>query len=287
MIDKYSDEALKDYACIHKGKVRDSYRIDSKSRLLVVSDRVSAFNKKLSTEIEGKGAILNSLTNWWFRQTQNIINNHLILSVAPNKSLVREAQPIRIELVLRKYLTGSLWRAYSQGQRLFFGQELPEGLKKQEAFAQPIITPTTKDDEDLPLHNEQDIFDRGLASPELWAEMKNKALLLFQFGQRVLENQGILLVDTKYEFGLIDGQLFLIDEIHTPDSSRFWDAAQYQQNPEQLYHYDKEYLRQWMLEQKENKGTYPEYISKPIARELKKRYSDLYQKLTGYLQALG
>lgn len=282
----YSDEALASLECLHQGKVRDSYRLEEQSRLIVVSDRISAFNRKIKTPITGKGAILNSMTNWWFKQTQNLIPNHLIWSVAPNKSVVKEAEPIRIEMVVRGYLAGSLWRAYQKGERSFYGQTLPQGMSKHQAFEQAILTPTTKDEDDSPL-SEAEILEKALVSPELWAEMKAKALALFSFGQQILKSKDILLVDTKYEFGLINGQLTLIDEIHTPDSSRFWDARQYEKDPLSPLHLDKEFLRYWLLEQETKLGFMPEELSPEMAQEVYERYLYIYQRITGQHEILG
>ena len=285
-MNNYSDEALSQYELLHQGKVRDSYRVDAQTRLIVVTDRISAFNRKIKTPIPGKGAILNSLSNWWFAQTKNLISNHLIWAVSPNKSLVREAEPIRIEMVVRGYLAGSIWRGYERGEREFYGYTLPEGMHKHQAFEQPLVTPTTKDEDDSPL-TEAEILEKGLVSPELWQELKAKALALFGFGQQVLQNKGILLVDTKYEFGLLDGQLILIDEIHTPDSSRFWDANQYAQDPLKPMHLDKEFLRYWLLEQEAAMGELPEVLPKEIVAEVARRYAYVFQRITGLTEPLG
>ncbi len=264
---------------IHAGKVRDSIRIDKQKRLIVVTDRISAFNKNLVNAIPLKGGILNSLTNFWFNKTRHIIDNHLIEQIDENVSMVKEAQPIRVEMIVRAYLTGSMWRGYQKGKRIFSGVKIDEGLKKNQKFANPILTPTTKDKDDTEI-TEQEIIERGLADKDVYQLMKQKALELFDFGSKYLLERGIILVDTKYEFGLIDGKLILIDEIHTPDSSRFWDKNDYEKSPENAEQIDKEFVRQWMLAHKKD-GKVPEKLPKNIVEETSKRYSEIYKIITG------
>ncbi len=264
---------------IHRGKVRDSMRINSKKRLIAVTDRISAFNKKIKTPIPGKGAVLNGITNFWFEKTKDIIPNHLVEAVDPNLSVVREAKPIRVEMIVRAYLTGSMWRGYEKGQRTFSGVTVPDGMKKNQAFDAPILTPTTKDELDTEI-SEKEIIRLGLVSKPVYQKMKKTALALFERGSRYLAKKGIILVDTKYEFGLLDGKLILIDEIHTPDSSRFWRAADYKKSRTKVAQMDKEFVRQWMLKNKVA-GEVPLVLPARIVRETARRYREIYELITG------
>ncbi|MBK9458824.1 MAG: phosphoribosylaminoimidazolesuccinocarboxamide synthase [Sphingobacteriales bacterium] len=267
------------FPTLHSGKVRDSLRFDEHSRLIVVTDRISAFNLKIKTPIPHKGAVLTAIANFWFSQTQHIIPNHIIRQIDPNITLVKEAQPIKVEMVVRAYLTGSMWRGYQDGQRTFSGVSVPNGMQQNQAFPTPIITPTTKDDFDTEV-DEQMIIENGLASPQIYEQMKQASLALFGFGSQYLAQRGIILVDTKYEFGLLNGQLILIDEIQTPDSSRFWRTTDYQANPQTAEQIDKEFLRQWLLKNTIN-GEIPTTLPDEIANETSRRYQEIYQIITG------
>jgi phosphoribosylaminoimidazole-succinocarboxamide synthase len=264
---------------LHRGKVRDSLRVDDKTRLIVVTDRISAFNKKIKTPIPNKGAVLNGIAGFWFEQTENIIPNHVIEIIDPNLMLVKEAEPIKVEMVVRGYLTGSMWRGYEEGQRNFSGAIVPDGMKKNQKFESPVLTPTTKDEDDTEISPEE-IIRTGLVSAEIWDKMSKKALELFKFGSEYLESKGIVLVDTKYEFGLLEGELILIDEIHTPDSSRFWRKSDYEANPDNAEQIDKEFVRQWMLANKVN-GEVPLVLSEEVIRETTRRYEEIYEMVSG------
>lgn len=264
---------------IHQGKVRDSIRIDDKTRMIVVTDRLSAFNKVLETPIPTKGAVLTGIANFWFSKTKHIIDNHIIEQIDPSATLVKEAIPIRVEMVVRGYLTGSMWRGYENGQRTFSGVTVGEGLTKNQAFDTPILTPTTKDKDDTEI-DEQGILAAGLVSQEIYTQMKEKALALFAFGSQFLQERGIILVDTKYEFGLLDGQLIIIDEMHTPDSSRFWNVDDYAENPATAEQIDKEFVRQWMLRNKKD-GEVPNSLPPAVIRETSRRYQEIYQRVVG------
>lgn len=264
---------------IHAGKVRDSIKIDDKTRLIIVTDRISAFNKNLINAIPHKGGVLNSLTNFWFDKTKDIIKNHLIEQIDENMSIVKTAIPIKVEMIVRAYLTGSMWRGYQTGKRVFSGIEVGEGLTKNQAFPSPILTPTTKDKDDTEI-SESEIISRGLVSKDIYQEMKTKALELFSFGAKLLLEKGIILVDTKYEFGLIDGKLILIDEIHTPDSSRFWDKVDYEKSRENVEQIDKEFVRQWMLKNKVD-GKVPDELPDSVTTETSNRYKHIYKLITG------
>ncbi len=264
---------------LHRGKVRDSYRVNEQTRLIIVSDRLSAFDSVLETAVPHKGAVLNGLADFWFERTQSIIPIHILKLIDANATLVREAQPIKVEMVVRQYLTGSMWRGYQQGQRTFSGVTVPDGIGKHQSFGQPILTPTTKEESDREITPEN-LVREGWVSRELYEQMAEKALQLFKIGSDLLAQQGIILVDTKYEFGLLNGELMLIDEIHTPDSSRFWSAEDYARNPEGVEQMDKEYVRQWLIANKKD-GQYPRALPADVTQEASRRYLDIYQRITG------
>ena len=254
--------------------------MDAETRLVVTTDRISAFDKVLDSAIPHKGAVLNSLTNYWFEQTREIVPNHLVRAVDPCASLVREAEPLRVEMVVRGYLAGSAWRHYRSGGRELCGVTLPEGLGLNARLPEPVCTPTTKED----IGHDQEItpagiVDHGLASAELYAEMARVSIELFKKGSRLLAKRGLLLADTKYEFGLIDGKLTLIDEIHTPDSSRFWDGVRWEQNPEAAESLDKEFVRGWLLERQVG-DEIPDALPDEIVAETSRRYLELFERVT-------
>jgi phosphoribosylaminoimidazole-succinocarboxamide synthase len=260
------------------------YRAGDK-RVLITTDRISAFDRVLGL-IPFKGQVLNELSAWWFEQTRHIIPNHVIEVPDPNVTIAREAVSLPVEVVVRGYLTGvtntSLWTLYAQGERNPYGIVLPDGLQKNDPLPIPIITPTTKaiggaHDE---LLTRGQIIQRGLVPPLLWEEVEVKALALFAYGQWVAQRAGLILVDTKYEFGLIDGKLALIDEIHTPDSSRYWTKESYGsgRRPE---HFDKEYMRFWFVKQGYRGEGQPPAMPDDFAAEMAQRYIAAYEKLTG------
>lgn len=265
---------------LHNGKVRDSYSINSSTRLIAVSDRLSAFDFVLETPIPNKGAVLNSLSSWWFQQTEHIIANHFIKQIDPNITLVKEAEPIRVEMVVRGYLSGSVWRGYEEGERTFSGVSLPDGLTKNSKFNTPVVTPTTKEKSDRPISAKELVMEK-FVTEEQYSIMHKKALELYMFGQQILEQKGIILVDTKYEFGVLNNEIILIDEIHTPDSSRFWNKIDYNANPEHARQIDKEFIRQWLIENKVN-GQYRTSLPKEIIDEASKRYIEIYESVTGH-----
>ena len=266
-------------ADVYFGKARDSYLLKDK-RLIVTTDRISAFDCVLGA-IPYKGQVLNQLTNWWFQNTRDIVANHLISEVHPQATLVKEAEPIRIEVVVRAYLTGSsktaLWTLYEKGEESKYGVELARGLKKNTALERPLVTPTTKDESDSPLTSEQ-ILELGLADEALWNQIHETALNLFQRGTELAKKAGLILVDTKYEFGLCDGELILIDEIHTPDSSRYWVAGSGTQAAP--LHQDKEVLRLWLVEQGFRGDGEPPAIPQDLAIRLAEHYIDTFERLT-------
>lgn len=271
---------LPDLPAPHRGKVRDSYSVNGK-RFIVTTDRVSAFDRVLGT-IPFKGQVLNQLTNWWFSQTEDIVSNHLLEEVHPNAIWAREAEPIRVEVVVRAFLTGSsktsLWTLYEKGEEEQYGLKLPPGLQKNSPLSMALVTPTTKDESDRPLRKE-DVVELGLASLEVWEEVQRVALALFERGRALADKAGLVLVDTKYEFGLIDGKVTLIDEVHTPDSSRYWLKGT-EGEPAPL-HQDKEVLRLWLRAQGfQGDGDAP-VIPEDLALRLAGHYLDTFEKLTG------
>jgi phosphoribosylaminoimidazole-succinocarboxamide synthase len=276
IINKITSPQLKK---IHTGKVRDSFRINDETRMLVVSDRISSFDSVLNSEIPYKGAVLNGIAAWWFEQTQDIIPNHYLRSIDPNIALVREAQPVKIEMVVRAYLTGSLWRKYQNGERKISGLTIPDGMTKNQKFPAPLLTPTTKEEHDREI-SPADIVKEGWISQEIYDQMAEVSLKLFARGTDLLNKKNIILVDTKYEFGLIDGNLVLIDEIHTPDSSRFWAVDSYKDDPENAEQIDKEYVRQWLLNNQKN-GKVPEILPQEVIDETSRRYLAIYKIITG------
>lgn len=263
---------------IHRGKVRESLRIDDKRRAIVATDRVSCFDRVFQTAIPHKGAVLNSLAAAWLSKTRHIIDNHLLEVIDPNISLVREVKPIRVEMIVRKYLTGSLWRKYERGERTISGVSLPDGMQRNDPFPQPILTPTTKGETDEEISPEA-IVQSGLVDEKTYQKMEEVSLELFSYGFELCASKGVMLVDTKYEFGLCDGELLLIDEIHTPDSSRFWSAEHYEKDPRNEYSLDKEYIRQWVLSQP-NKETIEE-LPVEVVQEASNRYLQVYEMLLG------
>ena len=264
---------------LHRGKVRDSYRVDDQTRLIVVSDRLSAFDSVLETAVPHKGAVLNGLADFWFERTQHIIPNHVGKMLDANAMLVREAKPIKVEMVVRGYLTGSMWRGYERGQRTFSGVTVAEGIGKHQPFPVPILTPTTKEESDREI-TPDNLVSEGWVSSELYEQMAETSLRLFDLGSKWLAERGIILVDTKYEFGLLDGELMLIDEIHTPDSSRFWASEDYARHPEGAAQMDKEYVRQWLIANKKD-GAYPRALTPEVTQEASRRYLDIYERIVG------
>lgn len=266
------------------GKVRDIYA-NGDERILITTDRISAFDRVLGA-IPFKGQVLNQLSAWWFEQTKDIVPNHVIAVPDPNVTIGREADPLPVEVIVRGFITGvtstSLWTLYKNGDREPYGIRLPEGLKKNDALPRPIITPTTKatagaHDERL---TREEIIKGGLVNETLWKQVETAAIALFQRGQAVAKKAGLVLVDTKYEFGLIDGKLTVIDEIHTPDSSRYWVAGVYGADGEPES-FDKEFLRRWFVQQGyKGEGT-PPTMPPELVAQVALRYIAAYEKLTG------
>lgn len=270
-----------------EGKVRDSY-VEEKRRTIVVSDRVSCFDVVVGT-IPLKGQVLNQMAAFWFEKTRELAPNHLISVPDPNVSIVRELAILPVEFVTRAYLTGvtstSIWTAYARGDREYCGQRLPEGLRKHERLPQPLLTPTTKAEqgEHDELTSRAELVRRGALSAELYDRAEALALELFAAGSAWAASRGLILVDTKYELGRDDaGRLVAIDEVHTPDSSRYWYRDRYEQalahgrDPEAL---DKEYVRRWLQEQGYRGDGAPPALPVAVRCEAARRYIEAYEQI--------
>lgn len=273
-----------------EGKVREWYSLPDRRRLLVTTDRLSAFDRILAA-VPFKGQVLNQLSSWWFEQTREIVANHVIGLPDPNALLAVEAQPFPVEVIVRGYITGvtstALWYRYSLGERNIYGYTFPEGLHKNDRLPGPIITPTTKGgptghDERLTC---SEVTGQGWLDAATWDEVQNAALALFRRGQEVAGAAGLILVDTKYEFGRgPDGRVMLIDEVHTPDSSRFWKADSYAgcladgREPE---NYDKEFIRLAYAERGYRGDGQPPAMPDALWAAASRRYIDIYERLTG------
>lgn len=269
-----------------KGKVRDLYFMPNRL-IMVVTDRISAFDVILPRSIPYKGAILNQIALHFLQHTRDIIPNWVLASPDPNVSIGVIATPIPIEVVVRAYLSGHAWRLYQSGQRSICGVALPEGLQENDPLPNPIITPTTKahhgHDEDI---SKDEIIKRSLMTPALYEQVEHYALLLFERGSRMAKEQNLILVDTKYEFGIYNDQLILIDEVHTPDSSRYFYLDSYEQlqsagkAQRQL---SKEFVRQWLIEQgfQGKPGQAVPFMSDEVVEHIMQRYIELFTTLTG------
>lgn len=273
---------------MRKGKVRDSYDLGDKL-LLITTDRQSAFDRVLAN-IPFKGQVLNQVSAFWFQNTTHIVKNHVISIPDPNITLATKCKVLPVEFVVRGYLTGSTdtsaWTLYSKGQRNICGNKLPEGMVKNQKFDKPILTPTTKSDtHDEPISAEQ-IIDQRLIDENTWRKLESIVMSLFDYGTKIAKSNGLILVDTKYELGIDDhGEIVLIDEIHTPDSSRYWLEESYQsrftehKEPENI---DKEFLRLWF---KDHCDPYKDAVlpeaPQELVTELSRRYIKLYEMITG------
>lgn len=269
----------------YQGKVRDTYRHGDRLTL-ITTDRLSAFDHVLTT-IPFKGEILNQLASFWFEKTAHVVKNHVIDIPDPNVTVARRCEAFPVEFVVRGYLTGSLWRDYQKGTHGTYEVAIPAGMKKDQAFPQPILTPSTKAEygkHDEPI-SEREILARGLLSQRNWERAKEAALALFAEGQKWAKSRGLILVDTKYEFGLSGDELLVIDEIHTPDSSRYWMAAEYDERfakgtDQKML--DKENIRQWLINERgfSGHGT-PPAIPDDVRVDLAEKYVHAYELITG------
>ena len=268
----------------YRGKVRDNYYFDNQI-LMVTSDRVSAFDHVLGT-IPFKGQILSEIASFWFDKTKEIVPNHFIKSIDPQVLLVKEAKPLPVEVIVRRYITGSLWRDYENSKHHVYDLDFGDNLKKNQRFSSAMLTPSTKEDygkHDMPI-SRKEIINQKLVDKEIYEKAEEYALALFAEGEKWAKKQGLILVDTKYEFGLVDGELIVIDEIHTPDSSRYWIESEYEKRfaaGEDQLMLDKENMRQWLISKGfSGEGTPPE-LEDDIRILLSEKYMELYKILTG------
>jgi phosphoribosylaminoimidazole-succinocarboxamide synthase len=280
----------------HAGKVRDWYSLPGQRRLLVTTDRLSAFDRSLAV-VPYKGQVLNQLSAWWFNQTRTVIDSHMLSLPDPNAMIVVEVQPFPVEVIVRGYITGvtstALWYRYSLGERQIYGYTFPEGLRKNQSLLEPIITPTTKGgpsghDERLTC---REVVEQGWLDAATWDQVQAAALALFRQGQAIAARAGMVLVDTKYEFGRTpDGRILLIDEVHTPDSSRFWKAESYTSRftgghePE---NFDKEFIRRAYADLGYRGEGEPPAMALDLWAAASQRYMTIYELLTGQAFAPG
>lgn len=269
---------------VRRGKVRDIYALPQKDALLfITSDRISAFDRILGT-VPFKGELLTAIAANWFERTKNVCRNHIIDRPDPQALVVKALRPVPVEVVVRGFLTGSLWRDFEAGKHSVYGVDIPADMTKDAAFEFPVITPTTK--EELGKHDQpisgKEVVARNIVDARTWAEITEKAMGLFAAGQTWARRRGLELVDTKYEFGLDEkGGVWVMDEIHTPDSSRYW-----QHTPEGHRQLDKEFLRQWLLQRGWSGEGAPPEIPDDTWVDLAMRYVELYSRLEGKEPAL-
>lgn len=271
----------------YKGKVRDVYTIDNKYLVMVVSDRISAFDVVLPEPIPYKGQVLNQIAARFLAATADIVPNWVVSVPDPSATIGRICDPFKVEMVIRGYLAGHAWREYSAGRRQVCGVSLPDGLKENDKLPEPIITPTTKasvgHDEDI---SKEQILERGIVSADDYEQLEKYTRALFARGTEIAGKQGLILVDTKYEFGKADGTIYLIDEIHTPDSSRYFYREGYgerQAAGEAQKQLSKEFVRKWLIEngfQGKDGQVVPE-MTPEIVQSISERYIELFEQITG------
>lgn len=274
------------------GKVRDMYEQPDRL-ILITTDRHSSFDRIIA-HIPWKGQVLNQISAWWFERTKDIVPNHMIAVPDPNVTIGKKMRTVPIEAVVRGYLTGvtdtAIWTRYSNGERTFGGARLLDGMKKNAKLSEPIFDPTTKEEKHDRTLTAEELVVEGFVTKEMFDRVRETAIALFERGQEVAAEQGLILVDTKYEFGYDDspageGKLMLIDEIHTPDSSRFWQLDTYEerlQKGEEPQHFDKEFLRLWFREHCDpyKDAVLPE-APRELVEELSRRYIQMYEQITG------
>ena len=272
---------------LYHGKVRDVYNINDSYLLMVATDRISAFDVILPRGIPYKGQVLNQVAVKFLDKTDDIVPNWKIASPDPNVTIGLIAEPIKIEMVIRGYLSGHAWRIYKSGIRQICGVPLPKGMRENDKFPEPIITPSTKaeegHDEDI---TKEEILERGIIYEKHYNLLEQYTRKLFKRGTKLAAEKGLILVDTKYEFGTRDGKIYLIDEIHTPDSSRYFYAEGYderQKKGERQKQFSKEFVREWLMErnfQGKASQVVP-HMSDKFVIQVSDRYIELYEKLTG------
>mgnify|MGYP003294456671 FL=1 len=282
-----TDFNFKGQTKVYHGKVRDVYFIDNKYLVMVASDRISAFDVILPEGIPYKGQVLNQIAALFLDETADIVPNWKIATPDPMVTVGRLCKPFPVEMIIRGYLTGSSWRTYKSGKREICGVPIPDGMKEHQRFEKPIITPTTKADEG---HDEdisrEEIIRQGLISEEDYKQIEEITYKLFQRGSEIAAKHGLILVDTKYEFGKIGDQIYLMDEIHTPDSSRYFIADQYEECFEKglpVKQLSKEFVREWLMANgfQGQEGQQVPEMTPEIVNSISERYIELYEKVTG------
>ena len=282
-----TDFNFKGQTKVYHGKVRDVYFIDNKYLVMVASDRISAFDVILPEGIPYKGQVLNQIAALFLDETADIVPNWKIATPDPMVTVGRLCKPFPVEMIIRGYLTGSSWRTYKSGKREICGVTIPDGMKEHQRFEKPIITPTTKADEG---HDEdisrEEIIRQGLISEEDYKQIEEITYKLFQRGSEIAAKHGLILVDTKYEFGKIGDQIYLMDEIHTPDSSRYFIADQYEECFEKglpVKQLSKEFVREWLMANgfQGQEGQQVPEMTPEIVNSISERYIELYEKVTG------
>jgi phosphoribosylaminoimidazole-succinocarboxamide synthase len=273
---------------VYKGKVRDVYTINKNTLVAVATDRISAFDVILPRGIPYKGQVLNQLSDYFLTATADVAPNWLKSAPDPNVSIGPKAETFKVEMIIRGCIVGSAWRAYEGGQRELCGSKMPDGMKEYDEFPEPILTPTTKAEEG---HDEEitpeEIVKQGLATKDEWAELERLTRALFAKGQDMAAKRNLYLADTKYEFGKIDGKIIVIDEIHTPDSSRYFYLDSYRQyvkdRKEEPKHLSKEFVREWLMENgfMGNKDEKVPEMDDEIVNMISERYIELYEEMTG------
>ncbi|MCB0478531.1 MAG: phosphoribosylaminoimidazolesuccinocarboxamide synthase [Crocinitomicaceae bacterium] len=272
---------------VYHGKVRDVYTINDDLLVMIASDRISAFDHILPKGIPFKGQVLNQVASMFLDATSDIVPNWKLATPDPQVAVGIACEPFRVEMVIRGYLAGHAWREYRAGERLICGVEMPEGMRENDAFPEPIITPATKADEG---HDEDisrdEIIKQGIISEEDYVQLEDYTRKLFQRGSEIAAERGLILVDTKYEFGKKDGKIYLIDEIHTPDSSRYFYADGYkerQANREPQKQLSKEFVREWLMENgfQGLDGQIMPVMPDDFVDTVTERYIELYEKITG------
>lgn len=272
---------------VYNGKVRDVYNINDEFLTMIVTDRISAFDVVLPKGIPFKGQVLNQLAKMFLKSTEDIVPNWMISSPDPNVTIGHFCKPFKIEMVIRGYLTGHAWRTYKSGKREICGVEMPDGMVEHQKFPSPIITPSTKadfgHDEDI---SREDILRKGIVKEKDYLKLEEFTRAIFKRGSEMADERGLILVDTKYEFGKKDGKIFLIDEIHTPDSSRYFYKDGYrqrQENGEPQKQLSKEFVREWLMEngfQGKDGQKIPE-MNKEFVESVSNRYIELFEKVSG------
>tara|TARA_B100000902_G_C27274385_1_gene898021 strand:- start:422 stop:1366 length:945 start_codon:yes stop_codon:yes gene_type:complete len=272
---------------VYHGKVRDVYNINDQFLAMVATDRISAFDVVLPKGIPFKGQVLNQLAEIFLKATEDIVPNWRVASPDPNVTIGHFCKPFKVEMVIRGYLTGHAWRTYNSGKRILCGVEMPDGMIEHQEFPRPIITPSTKadqgHDEDI---SREEILEKGIVSEEDYVQLEKFTRLLFQRGTEIAAERGLILVDTKYEFGKKDGKIYLIDEIHTPDSSRYFykdGYAQRQKAGENQKQLSKEFVREWLMANgfQGKEGQSIPNMNDDFVNSVSERYIELFEKVSG------